>query len=46
MDDFVQNAEALFLAMILASAGENMHIDENSGKVYVNSPDDKDKGDA
>lgn len=41
MGDFVKDAEALFLGLILASAGENMYIDENSGQLYVNSPEEK-----
>ena len=43
MDDFVQNAEGLFLALILASAGENIHIDKDSGRVYLNEPEEKEK---
>lgn len=41
MDDFLKSSEALFLSLILASAGENVHFDENSENLYVNVPEEK-----
>ena len=41
MDDFVKSAEGLFLSLILASAGEHMYTDEDSGKIYTNPPEEK-----